>query len=207
MQEDLSCFCCLKEDCPDHGRRGAGNLTVCASYGKLKQRRMLYCRSSKARSSEHKGTLLIGSLLTEGQALSIFRAPGRPDLRSGHRAAGEGEPQHGGPPRPVARRPRSVSALMRRSNLPVTPRRLEICITRSSETRVSAAESATLPHNPAKQHRQQADQKPQHRRDGDSKRAVRPYPPGPENTGCVATSGAHLAQSPRAGSCTRASIM
>jgi hypothetical protein len=76
MQEDLSCFCCLNEDCPDHGRRGAGNLTVCASYGKLKQRRMLYCRSCKARSSEHKGTPLIGSRLTEGQALSIFRKKG-----------------------------------------------------------------------------------------------------------------------------------
>jgi LacI family transcriptional regulator len=72
MQEDLSRFCCLNEHCPDHGKRGAGNLTVCARYGKDKRRRMLYCRSCKARFSERKGTPLFGSQLTEGQALSIF---------------------------------------------------------------------------------------------------------------------------------------
>jgi hypothetical protein len=41
----------------------------------------------------------------------------------------------------------------------------------------------------------------------DGKRAATPYPPGRGNTGCVATSGARLAQSPRAGSCTRVSVM
>jgi hypothetical protein len=60
MQEDLSRFCCLNEKCPDYGKRGDGNLTVCARYGKDKQRRMLYCRSCKARSSERKGTPLQG---------------------------------------------------------------------------------------------------------------------------------------------------
>jgi len=72
MPEDLSRFCCLNEGCSDHGQRGAGNLTVCARYGKDKQRRMLYCRSCKARFSERKGTPLFGSQLTEVQALSIF---------------------------------------------------------------------------------------------------------------------------------------
>jgi transposase-like protein len=72
MLEDLSRFCCLSEGCPDYGKRGAGNLTVCARYGKEKQRRMLYCRSCKARFSERKGTPLFGSQLTEEQALSIF---------------------------------------------------------------------------------------------------------------------------------------
>ena len=70
--EDLSRFCCQNPDCPDHGRRGAGNLTVCARYGKDKQRRMLYCRTCKARFSERKGTPLFGSQLTEEQAASIF---------------------------------------------------------------------------------------------------------------------------------------
>jgi hypothetical protein len=46
MTEDLSRFCCLNEQCPAHGKRGLGNLTVCARYGKDKQRRLLYCRSS-----------------------------------------------------------------------------------------------------------------------------------------------------------------
>ena len=72
MPEDLSRFCCQNQDCPDHGKRGAGNLTVCARYGKDKRRRMLYCRSCKARFSERKGTPLFGSQLTEEQAASIF---------------------------------------------------------------------------------------------------------------------------------------
>ena len=72
MSEDLSRFCCLNESCPDYGNRGAGNLTVCARYGKDKQRRMLYCRCCKARFSERKGTTLFGSQLTEEQSLSIF---------------------------------------------------------------------------------------------------------------------------------------
>ena len=52
----LSRFCCQNEDCPDYGKRGAGNLTVCGRYGKDKQRRLLYCRTCKARFSERKGT-------------------------------------------------------------------------------------------------------------------------------------------------------
>jgi len=72
MQEDLSRFCCQNEHCPDYGQRGLGNLTVCARYGKDHQRRMLYCRTCKARFSERKGTPLFGSQLTEEKALSIF---------------------------------------------------------------------------------------------------------------------------------------
>jgi len=72
MTEDLSRFCCLNEQCPDHGKRTIGNLTVCARYGKDKQRRLLYCRSCKARFSERKGTPLFGSQLTPEKAVSIF---------------------------------------------------------------------------------------------------------------------------------------
>ena len=72
MQEDLSRFCCLNEDCPDFGKRGIDNLTDCARYGKGNSRRMLSCRSCKARFSERKGTPLFGSQLTEAQALSLF---------------------------------------------------------------------------------------------------------------------------------------
>ena len=35
--EDLSRFCCQNQDCPDYGRRGHGNLTVCGRYGKAQQ--------------------------------------------------------------------------------------------------------------------------------------------------------------------------
>jgi LacI family transcriptional regulator len=70
--DDLSRFCCQNRECPDYGERGADNLTVCARYGKDKQRRLLYCRTCKARFSERKGTPLFGSQLTDEQALSIF---------------------------------------------------------------------------------------------------------------------------------------
>ncbi len=72
MVEDLSRFCCQNERCTDHGKRGLGNLTVCARYGNDHQRRMLDCRSCQARFSERKGTPLFGSQLTEEKALSIF---------------------------------------------------------------------------------------------------------------------------------------
>ena len=54
--EDLTRFCCLNCDCPDHGKRGAGNLTVTGRYGPGKARRMLRCRTCKARFSQRKGT-------------------------------------------------------------------------------------------------------------------------------------------------------
>ena len=30
--DDLSRFCCLNFDCPEYGKRGAGNLTVTSRY-------------------------------------------------------------------------------------------------------------------------------------------------------------------------------
>src|SRR4051812_24940604 len=99
MPDDLSRFCCQNQACPDHGRRGIGNKT----------RRMLYCRSCKARFSERKGTRLFGSRLTE-KALSVlehlaerngFRATARlvkvnrnPVLRFGRIAGGHARQLH-----------------------------------------------------------------------------------------------------------------
>ena len=37
--DDLDGFCCQNPDCPDHGRRGAGNLSVCGHYGQAHHRR------------------------------------------------------------------------------------------------------------------------------------------------------------------------
>ena len=92
MDEDLSEFCCLNPQCPDHGKRETGKLTVCARYGKDKRKRMLYCRSCKYRFSERKGTPLFGSQLTQEKAGRNLRAPGRAQRRPRHRKAGEGEP-------------------------------------------------------------------------------------------------------------------
>ena len=72
MPEDLCRFCRLNDHCPDSGKRGIDNLTVCARDGKDRRRRLLYCRTCKARFSERKGTPLFGSQLSEDQALSLF---------------------------------------------------------------------------------------------------------------------------------------
>lgn len=70
--DDLTRFCCQNPDCSDHGRRNAGNLTVCDRYGKDRQYRLLYCRTCKARFSERKGTPLYRSHLPEATANSIL---------------------------------------------------------------------------------------------------------------------------------------
>ena len=43
---------------PDYGKRGHGNLSVVARYGKAQQHRLLYYQTCKARFSERKGTPL-----------------------------------------------------------------------------------------------------------------------------------------------------
>ena len=73
MDEDLSRFCCQNDGCPDHGKRGLGNLTVCSRYGKHKHIRLLYCRTCRYRFSERKGTPLFGSQLPQDKAVSVFR--------------------------------------------------------------------------------------------------------------------------------------
>ena len=70
--DDLAHFCCLNSDCPDHGKRGAGNLSVTSRYGPEKARRMLRCRTCKARFSERKGTPLFDSRLPPEKALAVL---------------------------------------------------------------------------------------------------------------------------------------
>jgi transposase-like protein len=70
--DDLGRFCCLNPDCPDYGRRGHGNLTVPARYGPHR-RRLLRCRTCKARFSERKGTPLFDTRLPPGQAAAVLK--------------------------------------------------------------------------------------------------------------------------------------
>ena len=70
--DDLARFCCQNSKCTLHGTRNAGNLSVCARYGKQDHIRLLYCKACKYRFSERKGTPLFGSQLTEEKAVSIF---------------------------------------------------------------------------------------------------------------------------------------
>jgi LacI family transcriptional regulator len=71
--DDLSRFCCQNPDCPSAGRRGQGNLTVCARYGTAGQRRLLYCRTCKYRFSERKSTPLFDCRLPHDQLLAALR--------------------------------------------------------------------------------------------------------------------------------------
>ena len=70
--DDLSSFCCLNARCADLGKRGHGNLTVTARYGPSKARRMLRCRTCKARFSERKGTPLFDARLPPDKATAVL---------------------------------------------------------------------------------------------------------------------------------------
>ena len=70
--DDLSRFCCLNSQCPEHGVRGGGNLSVAGRYGKEASIRFLRCRSCGDRFSERKGTPLFRSHLTKEKATAVF---------------------------------------------------------------------------------------------------------------------------------------
>jgi LacI family transcriptional regulator len=70
--DELARFCCQNTECPDHGKRGTGNLSVCDRYGPNKQRRLLYCATCKVRFSERKGTPFFGACLSEEQIASVL---------------------------------------------------------------------------------------------------------------------------------------
>jgi transposase-like protein len=69
--EDLSAFCCQNPKCPDYGLRGKGNLTAPMRYGP-RRRRLLRCRTCKARFSERKGTPLFGAQLPEDKVVAVL---------------------------------------------------------------------------------------------------------------------------------------
>jgi hypothetical protein len=69
--DDLSLFCCQNPDCPDYGQRGKGNLTVPMRYGS--GRRLLRCKTCKARFSERKGTPLFDSHLPEDKVVAVLQ--------------------------------------------------------------------------------------------------------------------------------------
>jgi LacI family transcriptional regulator len=69
--DDLSTFCCQNEECSAYGQRGQGNLTVCGRYG-AQRRRLLYCKTCKARFSERKGTPLFDARLPEDKVIAVL---------------------------------------------------------------------------------------------------------------------------------------
>ena len=69
--DDLSRFCCLNPECPDHGKRNHGNLTVPARYGP-NNTRVLGCSTCTTRFSERKGTPLFGARLSADTVVSVL---------------------------------------------------------------------------------------------------------------------------------------
>ena len=69
---ELSTFCCQNPECRDHGKRGGGNLSVTAYYGRGNKRRMLRCATCGSRFSERKGTPLFDTRLPEEKVVAIL---------------------------------------------------------------------------------------------------------------------------------------
>src|SRR6478735_6136915 len=65
-------FFCHNSECPDHGKRGGGNLYFRGWSGRDKRIRMVYCRTCKRPYSERKGTALERSQLPTDKAVSVL---------------------------------------------------------------------------------------------------------------------------------------
>jgi hypothetical protein len=68
----IESFFCHNTACPDHGKRGHGNLYFRGWSGRDKLIRMVYCRTCKGSFSERKGTALERSRLPADKAVSIL---------------------------------------------------------------------------------------------------------------------------------------
>ena len=65
-------FFCHNSACPDHGKRGHGNVYFRGWSGRNKQIRMVYCRTCKRSYSERKGTALERSQLPTDKVVSVL---------------------------------------------------------------------------------------------------------------------------------------
>ena len=65
-------FFCHNSACPDHGKRGHGNVYFRGWSGRDKRIRMVYCRSCKRSYSQRKGTALERSQLPDDKAVSVL---------------------------------------------------------------------------------------------------------------------------------------
>lgn len=71
MDTDVSDLCCVNSQCPDYGRRGAGNLVCRKLYGQ-ERRRFVRCRTCGKEFSERQGTALYRVRLPTTQALAVL---------------------------------------------------------------------------------------------------------------------------------------
>ena len=71
-RQSIEQFFCHNSECPDHGKRGGGNVYFRGWSGRDKQIRMVYCRSCKKSYSERKGTALERSQLPTDKVVSVL---------------------------------------------------------------------------------------------------------------------------------------
>jgi hypothetical protein len=65
-------FFCHNSACPDHGKRGHGNVYFRGFSGRDKRIRMVYCRTCKRSCSERKGTAFERSQLPPETVVSVL---------------------------------------------------------------------------------------------------------------------------------------
>jgi hypothetical protein len=66
-------FFCHNSACPDHGKRGNGNVYFRGFSGRAKQIRMVYCRTCKRSFSQRKGTAFERSQLPPETVVSVLK--------------------------------------------------------------------------------------------------------------------------------------
>ena len=71
MDRDVWDLCCVNSQCPDYGKRGAGNLVCRKLFGKERWR-FVRCRTCRQEFSERRGTALFGVHLPTAKALSVL---------------------------------------------------------------------------------------------------------------------------------------
>ena len=72
LSQPIEHFFCHNSACPDHGKRGNGNVYFRGFSGRAKQIRMVYCRTCKKSYSERKGTALERSQLSTDKVVSVL---------------------------------------------------------------------------------------------------------------------------------------
>jgi transposase-like protein len=65
-------FFCHNSACPEHGKRGQGNVYFRGFSGRNKRIRMVYCRTCKKAYSERRGTAFERSQLPDDKVVSVL---------------------------------------------------------------------------------------------------------------------------------------
>lgn len=71
MDRDVLDLCCVNSQCPDYGKRGAGNLMFRKFFGSGRWR-FVRCRTCRKEFSERQGTALFGVRTPTDKAIAVL---------------------------------------------------------------------------------------------------------------------------------------